>query len=162
MSSNHAILGTQSKHNCKRSADIRKIKLKQLTSRERMQNLSSLSLKNWCMALAFQMKRKNENRTPADNLEPPAGTCGSNLPQPATSLNQRCHWRLSTVTLEQHLSTTARFFDVNTFLNQVVHVGQNLLGRPPASLVSSKLPHFSLFVLFSPTFRCAAVLRLSD
>ena len=46
VSSDHAILGTQSKHNCKRSADIRKIKLKQLTSRERMQNLSSLSLKN--------------------------------------------------------------------------------------------------------------------
>ena len=131
---------------------------------ERVQNPSSLFFYqiDTRMALACQMKRKNENRTPADNLEPPAGTCGSNLPQPATSLNRRCHSRPSTITLEQHLSTTARYFDVSTFFDQVVHVGQNLLGRPPASLVSSKLPHFSLFVLFSPTFRCAAVLRLSD
>ena len=117
---------------------------------------------NIAPAQGAKIKRKNENQTPADNLEPPAGTCGSNLPQPATSLNRGCQSRPSTITLEQHLSTTARFLDVSTFFDQVVHVGQNLLGRPPASLVSSKLSHFSLFVLFSPTFRCAAVLRLSD
>ena len=149
-----------SKHNCKRSPYLQKVKLKARESKIPL--LFFFYQIDTRMALACQMKRKNENRTPADNLEPPAGTCGSNLPQPATSLNRGCHSRPSTITLEQHLSTTARFLDVSTFFDQVVHVGQNLLGRPPASLVSSKLPHFSLFVLFSPTFRCAAVLRLSD
>ena len=40
------ILGIQSKHNCKRSTDIHKIKLKQITSRDRVQNSSSFSVPN--------------------------------------------------------------------------------------------------------------------